>query len=391
MKKLVCLIFVVLLLLSCAGCGAAGQDVEATPTPTVKPTAEPTQTPQPTPSPTATPVPTATMPVMLPPPQSTVTLDDCMRTIYNRLEEKNRGIDGVLYRVHQDGYFVLVEMSFPALADVARYAQSNNQEAINLWNMYLEAIHGLDNEFQGILNQNGFSNYAMYIVFLNDEDASKALMASSMGIIVYDAVNGTSVSAQSGSSGTALWKQAYSDYISTRFAAFGNDADYLRKTARFYLNDFDGDGTPELFIEYNHTVWGESICTFNGQSVQATDLVYLEDVSGSGIVSCIPNSGYIRCFGYNQGYKCDVILKVSGGNISVIGQGRYMDYEMAQQYGYGQEEYYWNNEAVRMNTYFGSLCMALNVNDLGELNHSLALFGQAAMLNFDGIQAALRS
>ncbi len=130
------------------------------------------------------------------------------------------------------------------------------------------------------------------------------------------------------------WRNAYLNYVKT-------ELEDVPEESRFYLVDMDGDHVPELYIDFMIYANGMKLCSFDGSRVNEMHL------QGWGVVSYIPNTGYVLSSSGHHGIYSDNVYCVKDGCINSVASGSWNDIEA--------NSHSWNGESVTEEAYNDNL------------------------------------
>ena len=133
------------------------------------------------------------------------------------------------------------------------------------------------------------------------------------------------------------WKEAYRSFI--------RNLENTPEETCFYLTDMDGDGIPELYIDFVIYADGAILCTYDGSGV------ITEQLSG-GTVSFIPDTGFFHHYWSFQGMYSDTVYHVESGLIKEVCTGFWTDME--------PDSHSWNDESVTPEIYTQNLTNAFD-------------------------------
>ena len=108
------------------------------------------------------------------------------------------------------------------------------------------------------------------------------------------------------------WKEAYLDFINNSTLAH---AIITRNYGKFYLIDFDNDGTPELLIDAKSADAGLQLCTYKDGNVEYISMLW------AGTLYYIPQEGRLMYEGSNSGQSITEVLQIQNGTITTVAYG----------------------------------------------------------------------
>ena len=166
------------------------------------------------------------------------------------------------------------------------------------------------------------------------------------------------------SSGDGDWQTAYLNYIRKDLTDTWGSAntDEPKRFTEYHLFDLNGDGVPELWINYNITAYGGKLCSYSGGQVHAvsTNVSSLRYLAGENLV--LDSGGYMDM-------SHDTIFQLENGQFTQVAKGVCtVTYRNGTPQSY---EYTWNETAVDAATYEQKLNAAFDVSQAVTLEEAM--------------------
>ena len=151
------------------------------------------------------------------------------------------------------------------------------------------------------------------------------------------------------------WKSAYRAYIQEDLIATsggGSTAD-LRKEARYYLFDGNGDQIPELWMNYVFTYAGQRLCTYDGSQVREVKIT-------AGGLEYQPGQNSFLVSGGRMDVYYDKVYRIENGGFRLVAQGESVTDYQGSTGGSVVYDYTWNGSAVSQAGYQRALASAFD-------------------------------